>query len=150
MMLLSGGCGFHVRGEASVPPEMARTYIVSHSKYSVFYRKLSSALRASGVDVVDAPGEATAIFTILADSTGQRVVSVSARNVPREYEVWYAVEYELISGEKTLMPATSQALTRDYTYDETLVLGKEREEEVLRDSLVDNLVRITMIQLSAL
>ena len=150
MILLAGGCGFHVRGEATVPPEMARTYIDADSKYSVFYRKLSSALRASGVDVVDAPGEATAIFTILADSTGQRVVSVSARNVPREYEVWYAVEYELISGEKTLMPATTQTMTRDYTYDETLVLGKAREEEVLRDSLVDNLVRITMIQLSAL
>jgi LPS-assembly lipoprotein len=148
--LLAGGCGFHVRGEASVPPEMTRTYIAADSKYSVFYRKLSSALRASGVDVVDAPGDATAIFTILADSTGQRVVSVSARNVPREYEVWYSVEYELISGEKTLMPATAQTLTRDYTYDETLVLGKAREEEVLRDSLVDNLVRITMIQLSAL
>jgi LPS-assembly lipoprotein len=150
IVLLAGGCGFHVRGAASVPPEMARTYIAADSKHSVFYRKLSSALRASGVDVVDAPGDATAIFTILADSTGQRVVSVSARNVPREYEVWYAVEYELISGEKTLMPVTSQALTRDYTYDETLVLGKAREEEVLRDSLVDNLVRITMIQLSAL
>jgi LPS-assembly lipoprotein len=150
MVLLAGGCGFHVRGEATVPPEMARTYIAADSKYSVFYRKLSSALRASGVDVVDAPGEATAIFTILADSTGQRVVSVSARNVPREYEVWYAVQYELISGEKTLMPPTSQTLTRDYTYDETQVLGKAREEEVLRDSLVDNLVRITMIQLSAL
>ena len=48
------------------------------------------------------------------------------------------------------MPATTQTLTRDYTYDETQVLGKAREEEVLRDALVDNLVRITMIQLSAL
>lgn len=150
MLLLVGGCGFHVRGEADLPPEMARTYIAANSKHSVFYRKLNSALRASGVDVVDSPGSATAIFTILADTTGQRVVSVSARNVPREYEVWYTVEYELISGEKTLVPATSQTLTRDYTYDETQVLGKAREEEVLRDSLVDNLVRIAMIQLSAL
>lgn len=150
MLVLAGGCGFHVRGDADLPPEMARTYIAADSKHSVFYRKLTNALRTSGVDVVDSPGNATAIFTILADTTGQRVVSVSARNVPREYEVWYTVEYELISGEKTLVPATSQTLTRDYTYDETQVLGKAREEEVLRDSLVDNLVRITMIQLSAL
>ncbi len=150
IVLLVGGCGFHVRGAATVPPEMARTYIAANSKHSVFHRKLSSALRASGVELVDAPGDATAILTILTDATGQRVVSVSARNVPREYEVWYTVEYELISGERTLMPATSQTLTRDYTYDETLVLGKAREEEILRDSLVDNLVRIALIQLSAL
>lgn len=139
-----------MRGQTDLPPEMTRTYIAADGKHSVYYRKLNSALRASGIDLVDAPGDATAIFTILSDSTGQRVVSVSARNVPREYEVWYTVEYELISGEKTLVPATSQTLTRGYTYDETQVLGKAREEEVLRDSLVDNLVRITMIQLSAL
>jgi LPS-assembly lipoprotein len=84
------------------------------------------------------------------EDQGQRVVSVSARNVPREYEVWYTVHYELRSGEKMLLPESTQTLTRDYTYDETEVLGKAREEDVLRDALVDDLVRIALIQLSAL
>jgi LPS-assembly lipoprotein len=150
LVLQVAGCGFHLRGAASAPPEMARTYISADSRYTVFYRKLRSALRSAGVDVVDTPVDATAVFTIMADSTGQRVVSVSARNVPREYEVWYSVQYELISGEKTLMEATTQTLTRDYTYDETQVLGKSREEEILRDALVDDLVRIALIQISAL
>jgi LPS-assembly lipoprotein len=129
---------------------MARTYIAADSQYSVFYRKMKTALRAAGVEVVDTPAEATAIFTIMSDGTGQRVVSVSARNVPREYEVWYTVQYDLISGEKVLIEPTTQTLSRDYNYDETLVLGKSREEEVLRESLVDDLVRIAMIQISAL
>lgn len=139
-----------MRGEASVPPEMARTYIAVPNKYSIFYHRMTNALRASGVEVVDTPENATAVFTILEDATGQRVVSVSARNVPREFEVWYNVQYELVSGENILLPATSQTLTRDYTYDETEVLGKAREEEILRDSLVDDLVRIVLIQFSAL
>jgi LPS-assembly lipoprotein len=117
------GCGFHMRGAASVPPEMSRTYISTNSQHTVFYRKMRAAFRAAGVDVVDTPDQATAIFRILEDHTGQRVVSVSARNVPREYEVWYTVHYELLSGEITLIPESTQTLTRDYTYDETEVLG---------------------------
>jgi LPS-assembly lipoprotein len=148
--LLIGGCGFHLRGAANAPPEMAKTYISTNGKFTVFYRKIRLALRAAGVDVVDTPGEATAVFTIMADNTGQRVVSVSARNVPREYEVWYTVQYQLISGEKTLMDPTTQTLSRYYTYDETRVLGKSRDEEILREALVDDLVRIALIQISAL
>jgi LPS-assembly lipoprotein len=150
LCLQIAGCGFHVRGVASVPPEMSRTYISTSSKHTVFYRKIRTAFRSAGVDVVETPDEATAIFTVLEDNTGQRVVSVSARNVPREYEVWYTVHYELSSGEKMLLPESMQTLTRDYTYDETEVLGKAREEENLRDALVDDLVRIALIQLSAL
>jgi LPS-assembly lipoprotein len=150
LVLPFGGCGFHVRGEASVPPEMTRTYIAATSRHSIFFHRITNALRASGVHIVDSPVDATAVFTILADATGQRVVSVSARNVPREYEVWYTVRYELVSGESVLLPSTGQTLTRDYTYDETEVLGKAREEEILRDSLVDDLVRIVMLQFSAL
>ena len=129
---------------------MERTYIANSSSYTVFYRKLRNALIAAGIEVVESADEATAVLTILADVSGQRVVSVSARNVPREYEVWYTVQYEIVSGEKLLMPPTTQTLTRDYTYDETEVLGKSREEEVLRDALVDDLVRIALIQISAL
>ena len=47
------------------------------------------------------------------------------------------------------MPQTL-TLTRDYTYDSTLVLGKAREEELLRDAIVDDLVRIVLKQISTL
>jgi outer membrane lipopolysaccharide assembly protein LptE/RlpB len=40
--------------------------------------------------------------------------------------------------------------TRDYTYDATLVLGKAREEELLRDAIVNDLVRIVLKQISTL
>ena len=78
------------------------------------------ALQAD-VDVVDSVADATAVFTIMADVTGQRVVSVSAQNVPREYEVFYTVQYELNTPEATLLPERTQTTTRDYNWDETLV-----------------------------
>ena len=54
---------------------------------------------AAGVNIVDTPEDATANFTIYFDQTAQRVLSVSARNVPTEYEVFYTIQYGLVSGD---------------------------------------------------
>lgn len=150
LALVLAGCGFHLQGAPDIPPEMARTYIDTEDRYSVFYRKLSERLEQSGVELVDSPGEATAELVILADDSGQRVLSVSARNVPREYEVYYTIYYSLMSGADVLMQPQLNTSTRDYTYDETRVLGKAREEDLLRDAIADDLVRLVMFQLSSL
>jgi len=150
LLLLLAGCGFQLRGATTVPPEMARTYIETTDRHSVFYRSLREQLRTAGVAVVDSPLDATATFAIESDLTGQRVLSVSARNVPREFEVFYTVFYSLRTEDKTLMNTRSQTLSRDYTWDETLVLGKEKEEQLLREAISDDLVRIILIQLSSI
>ncbi len=150
IVLLLAACGFQMRGAASVPPEMARTYIAADDQRSLFYRRLRDSLRGIGVNVVDSPVEATATFSIVSDIAGQRVLSVSARNVPREFEVFYTVFYSVQTEDAILLAARSQTLTRDYTWDETRVLGKEKEEALLREAIVDDLVRIVLIQLSAI
>jgi len=129
---------------------MERTYIAPADKHSIFYRKLRSAMKAAGVQVVDDASDATATFSILVDETDRRVLSVSARNVPTEYEVYYTIEYGLDDGTKNLLDVQRRTLTRDYTYDSTLVLGKAKEEELLREAIVDDLVRIVLKQISTL
>ncbi len=143
-------CGFHLQGAFTTPVEMKRTYIASSDRYSLFFREFAARLRAAGVELSDSAADATATFTILFDDTSQRVLSVSARNVPTEYEVYYTLTYSLDAGPTSLMPEQTLTLTRDYTYDPTLVLGKAREEELLRDAIVQDLVRIVMKQISTL
>ena len=148
--LLVAGCGFQLQGAPQPPPEMTRTFISAEDRYSPFYRELRAQLLASGVELVDTEDEATATLSISVDETDQRVLSVSARNVPTEYEVYYSVEYALANGEERLLAPRFLTLTRDYTYDATLVLGKAREEDLLREAIVNDLVRIVLRQLSLL
>jgi LPS-assembly lipoprotein len=148
--LLPVACGFQMRTQPTIPAEMSRTYIAANDSYSPFYRKFSAELARAGVEVVSSPVDATAVFSILADITDQRVLSVSARNVPTEFEVYYTINYAVEHGSRSIMAPQSLTLTRDYTYDETLVLGKAREAELLRDAIVDDLVRIILKQLSSL
>jgi len=147
---LVGGCGFQFKGALRVPAEMERTYIAADDSHSLFYRALRAELKAAGVDVVGSAAEATATFSILYDETDQRVLSVSARNVPTEYEVYYSIQYAIDVGASGLMPTRDLTLTRDYTYDSRLVLGKAREQELLRNAIVEDLVAIVLKQISTL
>ena len=129
---------------------MQRTYISTPDEFSQFYRELRRNLMAAGVELTDSAEDATATLTILYDLTDQRVLSVSARNVPTEFEVFYTVQYTITSGEKSLLGLQELTLTRDYTYDSTLVLGKAKEEQLMRDAIVGDLVRIIMEQISTI
>lgn len=139
-----------MRGALTTPAEMERTYIASVDRHSLFDRRLRAAMKAAGVQIVEDASAATATFTISIDETDQRVLSVSARNVPTEFEVFYTVEYGLDDGAKSLLEVQLRTLTRNYTYDSTLVLGKAKEEELLREAIVDDLVRIVLKQISTL
>ena len=150
LLLLLSGCGFHLQSALTTPAVLERTYLATENTHSQFYRELRSRLRAAGVILVESPAEATATLLILVDETDQRVLSVSARNVPTEYEVYYSVEYELFSGETSLLAPQMLTLTRDYTYNENLVLGKAREEAMMREAIVSDLVRIVLKQISSL
>jgi len=149
-LVLLASCGFQLSGVQTVPPEMAKTFIATDDRHSDFYQRLERGLQNSGVELVDSPDDATAVFSVLEDDTGQRVLSVSARNVPREYEVYYTVHYDVQASGTALMPMRTQTMTRDYIWDETRELGKEKEERLLREALADDLVRIILFQLARL
>ena len=129
---------------------MARTYISVDDQNSQFYRALREQLQTAGVDIVDSAAASTATLSITFDETDQRVLSVSARNVPTEYEVYYTIQYGIDDGVRNLLEPQTLTVTRDYTYDSRLVLGKAREEELLRKAIVEDLVRIVLKQIATL
>lgn len=152
MMAATGfaACGFHLQGAFTPPLGMERTYISTSDPDSPFVREFTARLRAAGIQLEGSSADATATIMISFDDTAQRVLSVSARNVPTEYEVYYTLTYSIDTGATVLMPEQTLTLTRDYTYDSTLVLGKAREEALLREAIVQDLVRIVMKQISTL
>ena len=137
---LLSSCGYHIRGTSDIPSDMQRTYIATEDRHSQFYQGLRRELKTSGIEVVDSPADATAIFTIHTDITGQRVLSVSARNVPTEFEVFYIVSYSVESGQNSLLGRRTQTKVEDYTWDETLVLGKEQEQQQLKICTINSII----------
>lgn len=147
---LLAGCGYHLAGSGRLPAAMQTTYLDSNETRSEFYSSLSEALRQRGLELVDSRADAQARLIISQDSTGQRVLSVTARNIPREYEVFYRVTFALEAEGEPLLEPEALIARRNYTYDETEVLGKEREESLLRRALAEDLARQVVRRIEAL
>lgn len=144
------GCGWHLQGRAHLSEAMAVTYIETNDRYTDFNRALRDSLRASGAQLVEDKQEATAIVRIHRDESGQRVLAVSARNTPEEYQVYYVVEYSVSDRSGQLVEPQRIELTREYSYDATAVLAKQKEQAILREALARDLAGIIVRQLSVL
>jgi LPS-assembly lipoprotein len=144
LALALAACGFHLQGAGTLPSAMARTYVDTQRPHSEFLQSLTEVLRQRGAELLEAPADGAAVLDITSDETGQRVLSVSARNIPREYEVYYAVTFSLRVGAESLITNESLVVTRAYTFDETQVLAKAAEEEILREALAEDLARRVM------
>lgn len=143
-------CGWRLQGNVKLSEAMAVTYVETDDQFTDFNRALRDGLRASGARLTDRRGEATAIVKIIDDASGQYVLSVSARNTPEEYEVFYAVEYSVSTQDGEIIPPQKLTLTRDYSYDEAAVLAKQREQNILREALARDLAAQVLRRLSSL
>jgi len=144
------GCGFHLQGSGQVPESIQNVYVQANDRYSSFYQSLNQTLKQRGATVSRDPVSADAIIQIIEDSRGQRVSAVSIRNTPLEYEVYYTVQYAVVSGGTELLEPTRITVKNRYQYDETLVLGKDAEKDMLAESQAKDIARQVLLQLSTL
>jgi LPS-assembly lipoprotein len=147
---LLGACGFHLQGVSRLPPAFATTRLVAEDRYTSFHGALVDALHAAGVQLTTSAADATATVEVLADDSGQRVLSVSALNTPTEYEVYYTVRYRVRIGDKEVLSPKVLTLTKDYSFNEAAVLAKEAEQQQIRVALARELAVIVMRRLTAL
>jgi LPS-assembly lipoprotein len=148
--VLLGSCGWRLQGTTRLPEVMTAAYVETKDPYTDFNRALRESLIASGASLVTDKSLATAVVRINRDVSGQRVLSVSSRNTPEEYEVYYSVEYSVDGGGRELIPRDTLELRRDYSYDERAVLAKQREQLLLREALARDIAGLIVRRLAAL
>jgi LPS-assembly lipoprotein len=148
---LLAACGFHLQGRVVLPASLAAVRIEAIDPQSEFVHELRAALLASGTRLDD-EGDAgdVAVLHITEDSNFDRVLSVSIHNVPTDYRLTYAVKLSVSHGAKELMPSEMHELSREYTFDETTMLAKQRERDTLVAALASELADVTMRRLATL
>ena len=148
LLILLSSCGFQLRQSTIDIDKLDNTFIETSDSRSIFYRKLRAELNSNNIELATSKSIAKNTITIHRDETGRRVLSVSARNVATEYEVFYRLSYSFVN-EGRNSSVEEIELTRSYTFNENLVLGKSQEEEVLIEALASDLVRLMLRQISS-
>jgi LPS-assembly lipoprotein len=148
--LLLAGCGFRLQGTVVVPEGVDHVYVATRDELSAFSVELFHRLERAGVQRAASTGEADAVVRVTVDRTGRRVLSVSARNTPQEFAIFYEVEYSIERAGEEIVPRQRLQLTRNISFDVGQLLAKDREEEVLRDAMARDLADLVLRRLESL
>jgi len=148
--LLLSGCGFQLRGEVNLPPEMAHTQMIVNNEYSTLARRVHVMLERSGVQFVGAE-QATAILEIPQNEVVTEVLTIADNARAREYRVTYTVKFRLTGADgRDLIDWQTLRQSREISFDEQQILASAREQEYLREELAETMAQLLVARLESL
>jgi LPS-assembly lipoprotein len=136
-LLLTAGCGFQLRGTATLP---FNTLYVDAPVASHFANQLRRTIGyGSQTRITNNPAEADATLQVLQELREKEILSLSAGGRVRELQLRYRVQYLVFDRNKAqITPPGEIILRRDYSFNDQEQLSKESEEALLyRDMQAD-------------
>ncbi|MBJ2146232.1 luciferase [Vibrio sp. IB15] len=130
---LLSACGFHLRGDYSVPEELNKISVTSYDQYSTFTRMMKGQLRMNDVEIVP-PSENTPNLHIISESVGERTLSLYQNTRAAEIELTFYASYRVTIpdlGSKTF----STSVTRSYLDNPLTALAKSVERDMIEDEM---------------
>jgi LPS-assembly lipoprotein len=149
-VLALGACGFRLAGSDPLPGVLARPYLSLKDPYTDFSREFEHQLKSAGATLQTLRANSTASIEVTKDLVEQRTLSVSAVNIPTEYELTYTVTFAVRGTDKQLLAPQTISLSKDYSFEENVLLAKEHEADILRQQMARDLVSIAMRRLTSL
>lgn len=148
-------CGFTPRGSITQTTDIGAVYIEAKKDVPIAWR-LRLALTDRKFTVSKEKSNANILIKLTQEKQSQRIVSVESTGRVSEFELQHSVEMiiaQSLDGTPVKLGANQKANTvsviREYTYDETGVLGKADEAEILRSEMREELVNHLMLRLLA-
>ncbi len=148
---LLAGCGFRLRG---VPSFAFSSIYVNGPENSAVLAELRQQIASSGaVQVVREAAranEAQVVLDIVSDQREKVVVGLSASGQVREFQLRNRVKFRLRTPQgKELIAETELLQQRDISFNESAVLSKEAEEQLLYRTMQNDIVQQLMRRLAA-
>lgn len=150
VLLMLSACGFRLAGSDPLPGVLARPYLSLKDPYTDFSREFEHQLKSAGATLQTVRGNSTATVEVTKDLVEQRTLSVSATNIPTEYELTYTVTFAVQGADKELLAPQTISLSKDYSFEENVLLAKEHEADILRQQMARDLVTIAMRRLTSM
>ena len=146
--LLLSGCGFRLRGPQALDFATVHISVPEQSEFGAQLRRLVATTGTTRVEEDAAKAEAR--LQIISNDRGREILSLTGTSQMREYQLVQSLRFQLLDrAGKALIPPTSLTARREYTFDDSQVLGKEQEEALLYRDMQNDLVQQLMRRLAA-
>ena len=151
VLLALAGCGFQLRGSATLPDSLKIMYIQGISLQQGLGLELKRGLTRNDVVVLDSYQKGSAVLTVLDNKYERRVLSVGSDAKVSEYGLHGSLTFKVTAeGDQIMIESQKVEAQRDYRFDQNEVLAADQEEELLRKELNQQLVQSVLRRLSAL
>jgi len=149
LALLCTGCGFQLRNDVELPPQMAKTQMVVDDEYSTLARRVRVMLEQNGVQFVNG-NEASAILEIPVNNVVTDVLTIGDNARVREYRISHTVRFRLLDAQgQVLVGWQNMRQAREVSFDEQRILAGSREQEYLKEELAETLSRLLIARLES-
>jgi LPS-assembly lipoprotein len=146
-LLLLAGCGFQLRGTAVVPFETLYLPNTTGGIALDLKRNIQAGTRAK---VVGDPKDAQAIMQFTEETRNKEILSLTGTGRVREFQLRYRVGFRVHDGKGgEYVPQSLIQLTRDVTFNDSEILAKEAEEQLLFRDMQSDMVQQIMRRLAA-
>jgi LPS-assembly lipoprotein len=147
-LLVFTGCGFQLRGTASLPFDTL--YMPRTTAAGVLLDLKRNIQAGTSTTVVDDPKKADAVLEFLQETREKEILSLAATGRVREYQLRYRVIFRVHDGKGgEFLPVTTLLLKRDITFNDSDVLAKETEEQQMYRDMQFDIVQQMMRRLAA-
>jgi LPS-assembly lipoprotein len=147
--LLCSACGFQLREDAELPPQMAQTRMVVEDENSTLARRVRVLLEQIGVQFVGS-NQATAFLEIPLNNVVTEVLTIGDNARVREYRITHTVRFRVTDAEgKDIIPLQTMRQAREISFDEQEILATSREQEYLKQDLAETLSRLLVTRLES-
>ena len=126
ILALITGCGFQLRGNYLLAPELQTIAFSSVDQYGELTRLVKQHLTINNVNLVQKSDDAIPQMRMLQDNLGRRTLSVFPNGQVAEYELIYTVRYQILIPGQDIQNFRFE-LNRDYQDDPDIALAKSRE-----------------------
>ena len=145
--LTLAGCGFQLRGTADVPFDTVYLPNTTGGIALDLKRNIQAGTRAK---VVDDPKKAQAIMQFPEETRNKEILSLTGTGRVREFQLRYRVGFRVHDGKGgEYVPQSTIQLTRDVTFNDSEILAKESEEQLLFRDMQSDMVQQIMRRLAA-
>lgn len=130
-MLLTG-CGFTLRGTATLPDALQSLHLESLDNNSDVVREMRRVLQNNRITLLDAPDTGTYSLGLGTEQNSERTLSVNANARAGEYELTMDLQFQLRQGANIVLGPENLSTSKVYLADPENAVAKNEEAEQIR------------------
>ncbi len=140
-------CGFTLRGELNLPDDVKSISLITET-FSPTSSEINLLLTNYGIETSDKKISDSFLIRIISESHDKRQLTLSQAGRVNEYELIFKLVYEIDNplGDKE---RDRIILYRDYSFDESRILGTSDREETIRKEMEATAASIVVNKLKA-